>query len=110
MAEDEKLSKKEPVQIDRQKIVKGVSKAGSAEEKTKGAPVEVESPEAPKPGRVARFWRGRAVFSTLTLFAVGTVWLGIGISEYESLGIVLGGIFLLAGFLAAVSTFVRKSA
>ncbi len=116
MAKKEKPADQEDVQIDRQKILKSPSKAGSVGEKKAGKPakpgepIEQKPPEPPKVGLGERLWNARGVFATLVLFSVGTVWLGIGISEKETLGSVLGGVFLLLGFLAAVSTFVRKSA
>ena len=101
------------VHIDRQKVVKGAAKSESPEENSKpsGEPSEGKKPVEPAgSGLITKLWNARSVFATLVLFSVGTVWLGIGISEKEVLGSTLGGIFLFVGFLAAVFTFVRKSA
>ena len=105
MAEEEESA---DVQIDRQKVVKGESQP--EKETDSPSPPEEGKKEPAGPGIAFKLWNARSVFATLVLFSVGTVWLGIGISEKEALGSALGAVFLFLGFLAAVFTFVRKSA
>ncbi len=115
MAEEEQSPEENApeVQIDRQKVVKGAAKSESSGEVSKSPEESSEAKqnvEPAGPGLITKLWNARSVFATLVLFSVGTVWLGIGISEEEVLGTTLGGIFLVLGFLASVFTFVRKSA
>ncbi len=113
MADEEKPGAGEEIQIDRQKIVKGSSKPGSGKagqtDKVPAQVEEIKTAESTSSGG-PKFRNLRFIFATLVLFSVGTVWLVIGISEKEVLGSVLGGVFLLLGFLSAATTFGRKSA